>query len=193
MAIDRENAHEVRDDGLLLEGGVHFSSGTTDPDGSSHVLPLVGDRYYNTLGNTHWKYTGTLWLKVIETDEDSNGASPGFIFGDGGNTVVGAYFSNEGVPSNVVGVPIGVNTPRLKQITVRNENSQLWSVTIEEHDGTTFTPITTVVVSPASRGQIFDVDFALTKDKELAARVAPTSANAAKNGKVQCIIKGTVT
>ena len=118
------------------------------------------------------------------------GASPGYILGDGGNSTKGTYLSNAGVPSNIVGIPIGVTNPRLKQITLGNQNSNIWSVTIVEHDGVTFTDITTVEVNPAARGAIFNVDFPLTKGKELAARIADNSASSAKNAKVTCILKG---
>lgn len=66
MAINRAKALEARVDGFLIEGAVHFSSGTSAPDGSSHTSPQAGDIYFQTNGQM-WSYNGTTWVKGLDT------------------------------------------------------------------------------------------------------------------------------
>ena len=116
------------------------------------------------------------------------GASPGLNYGRSGNTPSGQYLSNMSVPSNVVGIPVGMINPRIKKIAVRNQNINTFDISVEEHDGTTFTTIVTKSIT-AARGNDFIVDLPITTGKELAVKV---SSGSAKNPKVQLILKGTV-
>lgn len=56
MAITRARAHEVVENGLQFEAGVHFSSGTDAP---SHA-GVLGDRYFRTNG-IEYRYNGSGW------------------------------------------------------------------------------------------------------------------------------------
>lgn len=60
MPNDRNKAFTVQDDGLLLEGGSHISSGAADPA----YTGLIGDRYYKTADNTEWilEANGSVWI-----------------------------------------------------------------------------------------------------------------------------------
>jgi len=73
---------------------------------------------------------------------------------------------------------------------VLNKNSQIFSITVQEHDQTTFTDITTVVVTPAAKTKTFNVSFNLTDGKQLAVKVANDSANNPLNLKVVCTLRG---
>ena len=59
MANDREKAFEISDDGLLLEGGSHFSSGVATPTHSG----LRGDLYLNTTNFSLYRLAvdGSVW------------------------------------------------------------------------------------------------------------------------------------
>lgn len=59
MAIDRNKAYEISDNGLLLEGGSHFSSGNGVPTHSG----LKGDLYLNTANFSMYRLAidGTTW------------------------------------------------------------------------------------------------------------------------------------
>ena len=59
MAIDRNKAFEISNDGLLLEGGSHFSSGVGAPTHSG----LRGDLYLNTTNFSLYRLAvdGTTW------------------------------------------------------------------------------------------------------------------------------------
>lgn len=118
-----------------------------------------------------------------------DGASSGFVFGKNGTSPSGTWLINNDVPSNQVGLPVAFDNGEVDRVIVRNSNdTATFDVEVYEHDGTTFTLVTTVSVSSA-RGNIAEgIGYSTTKGKELAAKV---SSGSARNPKVSIIVKGT--
>lgn len=99
MAFDRNKAHEVSPNGFLIENGHHISSGSTDPDGSSHVNPVEGDRYFHSDGSI-WSYDSTLvaWIKNV-FNEQISAEGTNDLFSSIGETVLGANYSTVAIDS----------------------------------------------------------------------------------------------
>ena len=116
-------------------------------------------------------------------------ASPGFTWGNSGNTNSGSWLLNDTVPSNKSGRAIFLTGATLEYVFVRCENSTTVGIGVYEHDGTTFTLITTVNLTASRSGDFIIGSLALTTGKELAMKIASGSA---KNPVVGCIIKGTI-
>lgn len=115
------------------------------------------------------------------------GASPGFSFGRSGNTPSGTYLQNETVPSNVTGRPIDLDTGKIIQIVVSNQNINTFTIEIEEHDGTTYTSLGTYSLVSERSKKFTGLSVNLTSGKELAAKV---SSGSCKNPIVTVYVKG---
>lgn len=115
------------------------------------------------------------------------GASPGFSFGRSGNVSSGAYLSNESVPSNVTGRPVDLDGARIVQVSISNENTNTFTIELEEHDGTTFTSLGTFVVTAARSIKFADLNIPVSANKEMSAKVLSGSA---KNPVVTVYVKG---
>lgn len=115
-------------------------------------------------------------------------ASPGFTWGKSGN-VTNAWLLNDTVPSNNTGRVIFLNGPTLETVFVSNEVAGTFDVEIYEHDGTTFTLITTVNIVAARVATFSIASLTLTKDKELAVKVVNGNA---KNPVVGVLLAGTI-
>ena len=116
-------------------------------------------------------------------------ASPSFNYGRGGNSPAGSWLINHEVPSNIVGIPIGINNPVLIEIWAGNENVNTFSLGIYEHEGDeiNLTLITTVNII-AARTQLFSgLSLPITKGRQIAVKLATGSA---KNVKAFILIKG---
>lgn len=127
----------------------------------------------------------------VSLQELVSSASPGFIFSFPGNNPTGSWAEVYGVPSNRVGIPILQNNPELSAAAVYNETDpNTFTIEIFEHDGTTFTSVTTLTVT-SSRGNtiVYATPFTLTQGKELAVQVQSGSV---KNGIVTLILGGDV-
>lgn len=126
-------------------------------------------------------------------DSSAVSASPGFTFNSSGNASAGTWLQVGTVISNKTGINFPLYNGVLFEISVANENSNTFDVELYEHDGSTFTLLTTVSVV-AQRTQVFDaVDFGvvnLTRNLELATKIVGGSA---KSPVVQIIAKGTAT
>lgn len=115
-------------------------------------------------------------------------ASPGFTWGKSGSVPSGAWLLNDTVPSNKAGRRIFLSNATLENVFVASENIDTFDLEIYEHDGTTFTLLTTVSVV-SSRGGSFPIaSVSLTTDKELAIKL---SSGSAFNPVVGCVLKGT--
>lgn len=104
-------------------------------------------------------------------------ASPGFSFGRSGNLPTGTWLLRPGsVPSNLTGINVGLNVPRLTKIICGSENADTYTVGVYQHDGSEIglTLITSVSVI-ASRKETFTVDLALVSDRHLAVKVTAGS------------------
>lgn len=116
-------------------------------------------------------------------------ASPGFTYGRSGTINAGAYLLNETVPSNVSGRTIFLNNAKITDISVATETDDTYTVSIEEHDGVTYTVLTTVSIVAMRTKVISGLSVSVTKGKQLAAKV---SSGAAKNLVVNLQLRGTV-
>ena len=103
-------------------------------------------------------------------------ASPGFTWGRKGNinSVNKPYLLNDEVPSNVTGRFVAFQNPTLRKILVTSGSVSTFTVTIQEHDGTTFTDLVAVNIV-ASRGTVVDLAVPITTGKELATKVTSGS------------------
>lgn len=115
------------------------------------------------------------------------GASPGFSFGRSGNVSSGAYLQNESVPSNVTGRPVDLVDARVTQVSISNENSNTFTVELEEHDGTTYTSLGTFAVTAARSAKYTGISISVTSGKEIAAKI---SSGSCKNPVVTVYVKG---
>ena len=115
------------------------------------------------------------------------GASPGFSFGRSGNVSSGAYLNNESVPSNTTGRAIALSNARITGVIVRNQNSNTFTVEVEEHDGSTFTSLGTFSVTSSRGDDFLGLNIPLTSDEELAVSI---SAGSCKNPVVIVFVKG---
>lgn len=114
-------------------------------------------------------------------------ASPGFTWGSSGNIVSGSWLLNDTVPSNKSGRSIFLQTATLEYVFVRCELSTTVDVEVYQHDGTTYTLLTTVSLVATRAGDFPIASISLTTGKELAMKI---STGSAKNPVVGCVIKG---
>ena len=116
-------------------------------------------------------------------------ASPGFTWGNSGNTPSGTWLTNDQVPSNRTGRIFPLFNGKTVQLAVSNEVANTCTIQLYEHDGTTFTLLTSVSLT-AQRSNVVTVSVNITQGKELACFL---SSGSAKNPIVQLIAKGTST
>jgi hypothetical protein len=122
-------------------------------------------------------------------NEVATSASPGFTWGRTGNTSSGTWLLNDGVASDKTGRVIFLDNAKLEAVYVSNELAGTFDVEVYEHNGTTYTLITTVSLV-ATRAATFSVaSLSLTKNKEVAMKVVNGSA---KNVVVGVIISGSL-
>jgi hypothetical protein len=115
-------------------------------------------------------------------------ASPGFTWGSSGNVTNGSWLLNDTVPSNKAGRAIFITNATLEAVFVRCELASTFDLEIYEHDGTTFTLLTTVnVVAARALDFNFVTPVALTTGKELAIKLVNGSA---KNPVAGCVLRG---
>ena len=115
----------------------------------------------------------------------STSASPGFTWGRSGNVSADTWLLNDSVPSNKSGRAIFLNNAVLIHIFSRSENISTYDLEIYEHDGITYTLITTVNIV-AARGGDFLLSVPLTTGKELGIKLVNGSA---KNPVCGCILQ----
>jgi hypothetical protein len=115
-------------------------------------------------------------------------ASPGFTWGSSGNVTANSWLLNDTVPSNKSGRAIFIADATLEAVFVRCELAATFDIEIYEHDGVTYTLVTTVNIV-ATRGGDFPIaSLALTNGKELALKLVNGSA---KNVVAGCVLRGT--
>lgn len=115
-------------------------------------------------------------------------ASPGFSWGSSGNTTSNTWLLNDTVPSNKTGRNFPLYNGSLMSISVSNENSNTFTIQLYEHDGTTFTLLTSVALVSQRSIEVQFTGVSITKGKELAIK---QSSGSSKNPVVQLIAKGT--
>ena len=118
-----------------------------------------------------------------------NSASPGFTWGRKNNITPGTWLENDGVISNVSGRTIGMVGAKIKKIQMANGAVNTFDISIYEHDGVTFTLLTTVTFT-AVRFESKDLDVAVTQGKQIAIEMSSGNAN---NLEVGLLLSGTYT
>jgi len=117
-------------------------------------------------------------------------ASPGFTWGRSGNVVSGTWLQNDTVPSNTTGRQIGLTDAKIERVFLANEGVSTYSLEIYEHDGTTFTLLTTVVNTAVNVSYVdLMPPIAVTTGKMLAVKL---SAGSAKNIVFCAVLSGIV-
>jgi hypothetical protein len=114
-------------------------------------------------------------------------ASPGFTWGASGNVTAGSWLVNDTVPSNKAGRSIFLSNATLEYVFVRCEVATTLNMEVYEHDGTTYTLITTVTLTATRAGDFPIASLPLTTGKELAMKL---STGSAKNPVVGCVLRG---
>ncbi len=111
-----------------------------------------------------------------------NAISPGWTFGRSGLINKGGYLLNDTVPSNVSGRPIPIDGFIVK-ISISVQTPGDFSFTLEEHDGVTFTTLTSVsMVVADGRQKTFDISsVAVSINKQLSVKVSDASSDKPRN------------
>jgi hypothetical protein len=119
-------------------------------------------------------------------------ASPGFSFGRTGVCSGGTYLQCETVPSNVSGRWVYINSAAVKRVFVANELTTTFTVEVTYHDGNGVGEVSigTVLIT-AAKGNDFSVNWAVPTDKQLAVKIANSTANSPKNIVVGLELRGT--
>jgi len=119
-------------------------------------------------------------------------ASPGFTWGMSG-TVRNQWILNDTVPSNRTGRTFPFYNGTLEQISVSNEVPNTFDVLVYEHDGTTYTLLTTVNMVTQRSGNFIVTGINVTRGKELAVYIASaTGSDKATNPVVSLILGGSI-
>lgn len=113
-------------------------------------------------------------------------ASPGFTWGRKGTVGTGAYLMNDDVPSNVTGRLVTFARPVIKKILVTNGSVSTFDITVQEHDGVTYTNLATISVV-ADREAVASLSVPVTSGMQLAVQV---TAGTADNPVVGIILDG---
>lgn len=121
-------------------------------------------------------FKGTRLFKMedngVETPIESVGvpASPGFTWGRSGNTNTSTYLQNDTVPSNVTGRLITFSNASIRKVLVANSQNSTVTITVQEHDGVTYTDLASVSLV-AERTKQQDFTTPITTGKMLAVKV----------------------
>ena len=125
--------------------------------------------------------TGPAIRELSETVNTS--ASPGFGFGKGGNVNSGAYLYCEGVPSNVSGRYVYINSATVTRVFISVQNASTFDIEVFHHDGNevNLTSLGTVSVVSSTGGE-FSVSWSVPSQKQIAMRIVNGSAKNAVGG-----------
>jgi hypothetical protein len=120
-------------------------------------------------------------------------ASPGFSFGRTGVSSAGTYMQCETVPSNVSGRWVYIANAYVIFVYVSNELTTTYSMTVSYHDGNGIGEVAlgTVTVT-AAKGAAIPVNWSVPINKQIAIRVASTTANSPKNVVIGLQLQGSV-
>lgn len=115
-------------------------------------------------------------------------ATSTFSWGRSGTVSSGTWLQNETVPSNTAGRTIGMTSPTLERLFISNESVNTFDIEVYQHDGTTYTLLTTVSMV-AQRANYFDFapPIVCTTGKEMAVKI---SSGSCKNVIAVAILKG---
>ena len=126
----------------------------------------------------------------------ANSASPGFVYGRGGNVPGNSWYLNNAVPSNITGVAFGLNNGKVLAVWAVSQNIHTYDIAVYEHlgDEIALTLLATVSIVAARTQIIVPTDAEFThsadpsKDVQLGCRIINGSA---KNPKCSLFLGGT--
>jgi hypothetical protein len=123
------------------------------------------------------------------SDKVNTVATPGFSFGRSGNASSNSWLLNNEVPSNLVGVPIGISNASITEIWVGSEDVDTFDIKVYEHEGDeiNLTLLTTVSIVTSRTDTFTSLSIPVTTGRQIATRIANGSA---KNPKCFVLIKG---
>lgn len=121
--------------------------------------------------------------------EVGSSASPGFNFGRSGNANANTWLQViGGVPSNKAGITVALQSARIRQIFVANEDLNTFDIEVYEHAGNSINLTllgTSSIVS--ARTATFSVNYSVTTGRQLAVVI---SSGSAKNVNVGLQLSG---
>lgn len=123
-------------------------------------------------------------------------ASPGYAFGRSGTHSAGTWLIGTETESNKRGLPFGLEEGFIKKITISTQNTPgAFTVEIWEHTGdlTGATLVGSVTTASTASTEDFLVNWSVSKDIQLAAKISTTSGQKPKETGVFLVIKGTLT
>ena len=212
MAINIDKAYEISEDGFAFSddnGAVLFyiATGSGDPTGSSAPINTWYFRqdtrimYYKYgSGNNEWRQLcaddimatdntqDPAVLSTVQGILDNFGAgntpavSQTLIFGDGGNKSSNSYLTNQEVPSNVIGVPVGLANATIRSVFLNNQNTRTGDVEIYANGSLIYT----LTLSSESSKTVTGLSVPVTQNAEISVRTRVSL----KNPKVVINING---
>ena len=119
-------------------------------------------------------------------------ASPGFSFGRTGVCSAGTYMQCETVPSNVSGRWVYINSAEIRRVFMANELATTYTMEVTYHDGNAVGEVLlgSVTITAAKGGEFF-VTWPVPTNKQIAVRVAASTANSPKNIVIGLELRGT--
>jgi hypothetical protein len=120
-------------------------------------------------------------------------ASPGFTWGRSGNVNQNTWLLNDSVPSNLSGRICFLQNAAIRNIYIANEDAtagivvEVWSHDGDEINLTLLGSVTTL----AARSHTFSVNYLVAINKQIAIKIASTSATG-KNLVVGCLLFGDI-
>lgn len=197
MAIDVNKALEIPNYGVAAsddDGNVqfYFCSGTGAPTGAAPVnswyfrIDTLTLYYKYGLLDTDWRQLRAADITAMDAqmnpqtvqymiDQIAGGGGSGVsqtaIFGDGGNTSKNSYLPNQGVQSNIVGVPVGITNAKIRNFFLGNDKSRTGSVYVRQRypaGSGSWTNIYTANLSNDDFLSIQGLDVSITTGAEIA-------------------------
>jgi hypothetical protein len=138
--------------------------------------------------------TSTDTQAAIEEVKDliQTSSSPGFTFGRTGTCSGGTYLQCETVPSNISGRWVYINPATIKRVFITNETTTTFTVEVTYHSGSQIGEVSLGTVTVvAAKGNDFTVNWAVPTDKQIAVKIANSTANSPKNIVVGLELRGT--
>jgi len=198
MAINIDKANEFDENGIAITdfrtGQVLFylTTGNSDPSGSdapenTWFFRLDTKKLYYKYGplNTDWRQLRAADLVALNQqaqsttiqallDEIAGGGGTGvaqtLVYGDGGNTSQNSWLPNQGVPSNVVGVPVGLANAKLRSVFLGNKKTKTGNIIIRERSPAitgSWVDLYTLSLSSQKTANITGLDIAVTQNAEV--------------------------
>lgn len=169
MAIDRLDAFEISNNGVLLEGGTHFSSG---PDTPTHT-GKAGDWYYRTTDSTQWTLLvdGSAWVQSF--------SGSALVYPEKalyqGNANTGRYLEIfPTIASNLRGLPYVTQAKITYLIFETTNSSGVVSLGLFEK-GDLITPRDTVTLADGVAKQAFTPNTVFQPNEELVLQITAGS------------------